>query len=293
MQRSKPHILPLLLFCLLTLSACQQTTIIPQQDKLLPPPINTTSSLSTLELVNKYNTNLRELDYLRSNVTFDLKYLDEDGDANHENGSGNFYFQPPRDITLVLKKAGIEIFWAGANPEYYWLFDLHSDKLFYGQHKFASNPQTLQLAIPIQPQDVAQLLGLQPLEPTNGANVDTIRGYTVLQFVNTNFRYFINPDTGLPARIDYLDPITSTPLITTLLTHDKAYTDHSPSPNFPAVADIYAIDSDAYLKLRLHDYTHRKPNPRLFDLNAMIKVHKPKEILQLDADVPGSDPITN
>ncbi|QQE11126.1 hypothetical protein JD969_16725 [Planctomycetota bacterium] len=295
MRHQNPIFLTFLLLTSLLLPACKNSqTVIPETDKLLPKPISPTASLTADELIAKYNDNIKPIDYLRASATFDLKYVDEEKETHHENGSGNFYFQRPLDMTLVLKKAGIEIFWAGSNPDLYWLFDLHNDELFYGYHKFASDPNTLRLSIPIQPQDVTALIGFKTLnEELEGmrAPLKYINGYSVLD--QNNFRYYINPDTGLPARIDYLDPITQIPVVASLLTHGKSYTDTKPSPKLPARADIYAINADAYLKLYLHDYTHRKPNEKLFDLNRMIKVHKPNKVMQLDQAIPGAEPISN
>ncbi|WP_432799405.1 hypothetical protein [Poriferisphaera sp. WC338] len=296
------------------LSACNTQPIIPEQDKLLPPRISAPTEWPDYEtLVARYNANVEKISNLRAGVDFQIKYVDDEGNKKTEDGGGKFFFISPDNMTLVLSKAGIEIFWAGTNAEKYWLFDLHNDHLFWGYNRYAGLPKTFELQnIPIQPDEVTHLLGLRKIpvltDDAPEPAIQKVNGYAVItlprQYVKVpvetgpvvgeiavlkgGWRYYLDPETGLPAGIDFLDAELRTPVITSRISNPKTFSSSRVAPvmrpKLPGQAEMYFHETEAYLRLYLLDYSDRKPPSVLFDFDKQLQKKKPKETFQLDIE---------
>lgn len=283
--------LVLLAAILLVLTGCPPTHTRPD---LLPDPIARTGPLPTYdEIVERYNANLAGLDQLWSTSVVAVRWTDEDGDRQFEQGEGNFIYGGPQRVALTVGKLGNTILWAGSNEQRYWLFDLRDRGVGHvGAHANVGRPCTRQLPVPVSSANVPHLLGLLPLATGEG-EVGTVRGYLAVRPAELNVRMLLHPQTYLPVRVDLLDERGESVVIVRLSEHEPVEMQGRPRAAGARVAtrtEFYVLQEDAQLSLRLNNMVGgervEKVNPRAFDFDALLRAYSPAEVIDLDEDCP-------
>lgn len=282
-----------LAFCILNLAlltACYTKPPITDPDAMLPPALEPFSPpLTAEELVERYNANLTVIDRLWARTEIALRFLDEQGEPRFERGEGKLIFVRPGNVALTLGKLNQTVLWAGSNEQRYWLFDLLGERLAYvGLHDHVEQVDTQKLPLPIYPDEVPYLLGLEPIG--EAVVIGEELGYVLLQPVGTNLRIMVNPRSGRPARIDVVGSNDRSVLISRLYDYQPMKIDGMDQADWPKIAaraTFFAPDADASFKLTLTDMTdgvrRNRIKDRIFDFDALVEALKPARVIELDA----------
>jgi hypothetical protein len=118
----------------------------------------------------KYNERVGRLETLWARAVIRLKYTDEKGKRQEEQGEGLLQVVRPDRLALSIKKAGKMLFWFGGDATRYWLFDVIDEPVArVGRHDLlAARPRDAGFGLDINPKELIRLLGVTPL-PIVGA----------------------------------------------------------------------------------------------------------------------------
>lgn len=292
----RPQALAVVLACglaLLPLGCRQREPIIP--DTLMPAAVQTTAPLpSYRELVDRYNANLAGLDRLWSATDVQIRFRNEAGKAKFEEGEGKLLYVRPNELALTVEKLGKTYLWAGGDAERFWMFDNDSRTAYVGHHRNIGKPCMQELPLPVHPASVPYLLGLVPLDPAvppdEGGTVERLQGYYLIEPPGLKLRLLLDPTTARPVRVDLTDANGKSVVISRLEAFAPVQIEGAPpesSPHIATRADVYVTGEEARMTLflkRLSDGRDgNRIRPQAFDFDTLIKAHKPKEVIQLDA----------
>ncbi len=272
-----------LLALLLTGCPPQRPDVVRQPPLTIPP---------YRELALRYNVNTAGLEKLWSRATVDFNWRDEKG-KHHQQGEGNLIMVLPDKLALSVGKLGNTVFWVGYDAQRYWLFDLQDDGVvMVGRHENLSKLTTRSLPVPVHPLLWPTLMGFVHLDPEavpSEPAVEVIDGLYVIEPPNTSLRLALDPVTALPRRIDLLNARGQSVVIARLSEHQRmniAGLAPAAQPWVPTRIELQNVGQDGTVKLRLSDLTDDTDRIRdkAFDLEKLIKAHKPKERIDLDAE---------
>ncbi len=242
------------------------------------------------DLALRYNVNTTGLEKVWSRATVDFNWRDDKG-KHHERGEGNLILILPDRLALSVGKLGNTVFWVGFDSEQYWFFDLQGDgTVMVGRHENAGKPTTKPLPVPVHPLLWPTLMGLMTLDPdASPANpaVEVVDGLYVIEPPGTGLRLALDPVTALPRRIDLLDARGHSLVTARLTEHQRmniAGLTPAAQPWVPTRIELQNVGQDGTVRLRLTDLTDdpTRIRDRAFDLEKLIKAHKPKERIDLD-----------
>jgi len=266
---------------------------------LKPPPIEPMragdqAALPTYEqAVAAHNNRLAHFHQLWSVADVKLEWITEKGQHKTEQAEGKFIFRSPFELALTLGKnlPGVgTLFWIGSDEQLYWLFDLNDPGVLYlGSHdappiRFEGFP------LGVAPAELPCLLGLLPLDALSPGVITSRDGYWLLQTPDSRWRYHLRPTDALPLRIDRLDaagqPIITSDLSSWLPLRDQQLSRES-RPQIASRSRVYLIDEDqpvrVTLKLTRLTADGSKIRDAAFDLDKLMRIHKPAEIIELGA----------
>ena len=281
-----------LVLCLSAIG-CKPIEIVPSGGKLLPPSIALTDNWPDYgQLVDRYNSNIEAVDQLWARSKVSVVWRDAKGKKRHEQGDGNVIVVRPRRVVLTVGKLGNIGLWAGCNESEYWLFDLQEKVAYVGRHKNVGMAGSKPFPLPIRPEQVPYILGMMPLDrnlvPAAPA-VEQLKGYALIQPPGLGLRMLINPQTGRVVRIDLLDKQGNSTIVSKLSDYQTVQVVDPPLgqiPQMPSKAEIYVIDGQARMTLKLsHLSDGRGKNSiqdRAFMFGRLIKAHKPEHVILLD-----------
>jgi hypothetical protein len=249
------------------------------------------------ELVDRYNRNLDGVDRLWARAVVELEWEDEKG-GHFEQGEGHLIVVLPDRVALSLGKLGKTMFWAGSDGQRYWLFDTRDDKskLYVGRndHPVDLDENGRRVGFPIRPPELLKMLGIARIEPGVGAGgaVGWREGCYVIEPPGTSLRFHLDPQTARPRRIDLVDS-QGNELVTARLSGWETMTLSGVGPGaYPRVATRFEVVEPARhgtMTLFLSGVTDGKDEGRItskvFDLQKLREVFKPREIVDLDAPV--------
>ena len=281
----------------LALSACAGPPPV-ADDPYMPEPVRARGDVPDYaEVARRYNSNLEHLDRLWSRSIVEMRWTDEDGRRQFEQGEGHFIYMAPDRVALTVGKLGNVMLWAGSNHEQYWMFDLRERGIaHHGRHENANRPCSRELPLPVQPRAVPHLLGLLPLDESvadAAPSVERVQGYNVIEPPGTRLRMMLHPDTALPVRVDLTDERGEAVVIAQLDRHDYMEIDgvaRLASPRIATRATVHAVGEEAELSLTLSDVTDARRfdriDERVFDLVFLMRRHDAAEVIDLDAACP-------
>jgi len=300
----------LLLIPLVTLPACQKQTlddpILPepieaqpqtpeerrrQYDILPAPPRDTQPSAQTLPyrpVAERYNAWAGQLKTLWSRVDATIQYVGGDGELKVEDAEGYLIARPPSDVALSLGKLGQTGLWVGRNAERYWLFELHeSDTAYVGRLEHVGKPCSRAVNWPIQPAELPLVLGWRPV-PVDGLkrvpSVTVRRGYATFVVPGTRLRYWVEPESGRPVRIDALGRSGEPELV--CLLREPVTLAGAEGVMVPSRIDGVWLASGERLCLELKSPSDgrggRRVQDGLFDFDVLVEELKPDEVVVVD-----------
>lgn len=242
------------------------------------------------EVAAGYNANAGRIDRLWARAVVISRWTDEDGGTHAEQGEGHFMFIKPSRVALSAGKLGKTLFWAGANDELFYIFNLTSDpkKVYYGRYADLGALRMSQIVLPVAPADLLMLVGVNPLpvaEPAGGHVEHFAGGKLLVETPDRRWRLLIDPKTHLPERIDMLDAAGQSVLTCRLADFDRIDVAAALGPFMATSIHIQAVGEDGELDLRLNAMTDARDTNRLrdmaFDFDALVRALQPDEQVEL------------
>jgi len=255
------------------------------------------------QLIAMHNRNVAPIKQLWARSVVEIDYKDEKGKPHHVQGEGHVILKHPSSAMMTIGKIGQTKFWAGSNADHYWLFDtLNGDLLYLGVRSDSPNRKALlakipanakritQAPLPVNPTQLSRLFGLVTIskDAIKDAVVTAEKENHVLDIPSERIRYIFAPknylgnkNNYLPIRIELLDKNQKVAITTRLSTPLRMTADNALlGPVINARSEITFTKGDAKLTLHLGDPTGqaRKVNDRLFDLEVLKNINKPKTI---------------
>lgn len=268
--------------------------IIPET--MLPDPVITDEPIPTYtELIQRYNATTSRLSPIWAEARVDLVWRNEKGKAKNEHGDGRFMFVKPSRVVLEVQEFG-KGFWAGADGERYWFFDLQERTAYVGRFENLHESQAVVLPIPISPADLLYILGLAPIDaaliPQEPA-VERVAGHYLVEPPGLGLRMLLDPTTTRPVRVDLLDEQGNSAVICRLtepIPVKHGDPDDLPGPHIASVVDVVVPGREARMTLTLKRPTHDDKNIRdqHFDFEILMQALKikPKDVVDLDVPAP-------
>lgn len=258
---------------------------------ILPPPPASEAVEQRLPyrpIAEKYNAWAGRLTTLWSRVDATIQYRDRDGGLKLEEAEGYLIGRPPGNVALSLGKLGQTGLWVGRNDTRYWMFELHdSDTAYVGELKNFGRPCSRLLRWPVQPAELPLIMGWRPLPVTGLTRLPRVTvqdGYATFIVPGTRLRYWVDPNTGRPARIEALGRDGQPQLICVL----RKPVPLAGNPRAVVASRIEGewVPTGERLRLELKSPTDgdggRKVNDGLFNFDVLVDELKPDKTVMLD-----------
>jgi hypothetical protein len=131
-----------------------------------PPPINYQSIKSIREVVSAVNANNEKIPTLWATHDYEAILFDDQKKSHYINGDGVLLYRSPDELRLQGSKDLIgPVFDLGTNAKDYWLSVVPEvDTTWYGDFADLNDAALEQNQIPIQPEMVLQVLGIEPID---------------------------------------------------------------------------------------------------------------------------------
>jgi hypothetical protein len=249
-----------------------------------------------LELAERYNARVAELENLwsRASVKLSWREVDEDGEARtrSEDADGTLMVKQRDRCALAITKVGRTIFYAGSNSDRYWLFALGDERVVYtGRHEASAPRAMADLPVPVRPRDLPILLGLTPIDTTAADRApapEQLGEQFLIEPPGMHVRMLLTGE-GRPVRVDLMDERGWSAVACTLTDFEPVKLYGEPEHLWPEVAthvDIFLLRREGRLTLWLHDMTDGDDGQRLadkaFDFDQLLEVYRPDEVVLLD-----------
>lgn len=263
----------------------------------LPPP-------TYAEVVKEYNARTSRLQRVWARAVVSVEYTDDEGVRRSEQGEGHFQVIQPSRMALSAGKLSEVMLWIGCDAERYWFIDAkEKHRAWVGKHGSATRQKIESLGMPAAPRELLALAGITPLpKPGSDKRRDPIVRWSedrrALIFDSTRagarWRYFINPKTYEPSRIEVIDSDTSEPILSATLEKYDNLTIRGDGSLPPRIATRFRClhhPSGSTLGLSIADMTDgganrlRDPN---FDFDALHELLGIREVVDLDAPRPAA-----
>jgi hypothetical protein len=262
-------------------------------DRLLPDAIETAGPLPTYsELIKRYNETTRPMERVWASARVDLVWLDEKGKRKAEHGDGRFMFVRPGKVVLEIEEFG-RGFWAGADGQRYWLFELLDKRIAYvGRFEHLGERDAQALLLPVNPVDLLYVLGLNAIDPTvipEAPAVEQVAGYYLVEPPGLGLRMLLDPVSARPVRVDLLNAEGQSAVKCVLSEPVELEADSGDGegarPRMASVVEVYVLGQEARMTLKLKSLTTQgtRIKDAHFDFEVLKRVMKPHEIVDLDA----------
>lgn len=201
-------LLPLLLAA--TLSGCSMFEGDPTDGPTPTAPRVRNATPGFREISARYNARVARLDRIAARADLTVTRPDPEGAEQTDQIEGYLQFRRPRFLNLRIDKVGSTLFIMGSNADRYWWFDVSDqNRGWSGTHEKARREVVERFGVPVQPADLAELLGVLPLDPAAAAKIswtaDGRRVRVVVPGTQGPRRLELDPVTFEPQRIELLD----------------------------------------------------------------------------------------
>lgn len=289
----------LLLVLLAGTTGCELFQSKPDDKLVTPPPPPQRPVPTYAEIAQRYNTNSDAIKQLWARAVVSSQWVEADGDRRSEQGEGHFMFVKPSRVAISAGKFGQQLFWAGANESLFYVFNLSSDPktVYYGRYMDFGGVLMSQIAMPVNPQDLLMMIGVEAL-PTAAAleqelfaglklegHTEWYWGDVLVETPDGRWRLLVDPQTALALRVDMLDTQGTSVLSCTLSDHERINTPTGLGPRVATKIRIESAERQGDLTLSLSDMTDAKGTRRIrdraFDFEALVRSLKPDEQVEL------------
>ncbi|MBL8963624.1 MAG: hypothetical protein KF787_09570 [Phycisphaeraceae bacterium] len=116
-----------------------------------------------------HNEGVEALDRVWARTELRLTAPDGDQGPVDETAEGHFQFARPGQVSLTVSKVGETYFCLGSGAERYWWMDLRRPRwALIGDLSRATPEAVALLGVPVHPVDLIDLVGILPIEPSDG-----------------------------------------------------------------------------------------------------------------------------
>lgn len=238
------------------------------------------------EVAERYNERAQHFDRLWARTTVRLRYLDEEGRWQTEQGDdGHLMLVRPDHVALSTGKLGEPFFRLGSNGERFWWFDLRKPRrAWVGTHDAAAIRRAAaeESPIPVPPRDLIELLGitLLPTEAAGRVAWTADQNGLVVDVPSEagSRRLTLDPQTYEPRAIELFDA-SGTPIIRSELTQYRPFVvvGTATRPRLPTYVVVSGRGDEGELRLTIADAENRpgKPDPSdpVFDFERLVRAH--------------------
>lgn len=246
------------------------------------------------DIAERLNARAERLDRLWARAVVAIKYRDADNRRRTEQGEGHFQFLAPSQLALSVGKLGEIIAWLGCDSTRFWFFERgDADRLTVSRHENVGRPCSRPGAVPCNPLDIIDLLGVTPIPAKGGRVAWAADGRRIVVEIpaRTGRRLItLEPGSSEPARIVLMPPTGPTPLLVAELTDytNVAITGSGAiSPRAPGRAVITLPETGEEIRIAFYDASDGtvagRLNPDAFDVDFLVDAFQPKSIYVLDA----------
>lgn len=256
-----------------------------------PPP-------SFEEVREQYNVRTERLDRVWGRAVVELRYIDDRDRRQREQGEGHVQIRQPHDFALNVGKLGETYAYLGSDSERFWFFDrIDEPRVTVGRHENVGRACAEPLGLPADPAQMIDLMGITPIpSDPNGFTAWSDDGrWLVASFSREGARerLYLDSETLLPSRIEFLTPDGAVDLISTL-ENDAAVEQGDEGGFYPRMAsriDILHVTSESRVTLHLSDLEdgssgRGKLRDAAFDFDTLCAAFAPQVIHVLDRDCP-------
>ena len=245
-----------------------------------PPP-------SYAEVVERYNQNLMPLEQFWARSVVAMRWVDEDGRRQFEQGEGHFMFRGDQHTALTLGKVGQIVFWIGSDGERVWMIDRHSDpSVTYIQP--AERGGWSGLPVNLAPTDVLVLMGLRPIRATTGQT----RYEDGLLVVEPDpgaegqvIRLMLDSSSRMPLRLDILDAQGEVRASCLMADHDQVRVEGYAVGDWPRIPMRYVMEiqgQDASISMSFDGADPSRVGDRSFSLQSLMRAFPTDDVIEFE-----------
>lgn len=246
------------------------------------------------QVARAWNDRLAGLTRVWSPGVVRVRYPDADGEERVDQGEGHFQFVAPDALALTIGKLGETYLHAGASGERYWWIDRQDEGVaFVGRRDRAAERAAESLGVPVNPSDLADLMGLAAWAPDGGEvragpALQTGPTIDVLAPVPGGRRLArLDADTLRPVRVERWDGQGR--LLASCDLSDETDVVVRGSGVRPRLASRYLVqtgDERASVRLTLSapESSPDRPRPIAFDLDALLRAYNIARVVDVDEE---------
>lgn len=269
----------------------------PKSTVTMPPP-------TYAEVAAEYNARTERLSRVWGRAVVSVDFTDEEGNRRWEQGEGHFQVIQPSKMALSAGKLGEVMLWIGCDPNRYWFIDAkESRRAWIGKHSAATRKKIESLGMPAAPRDLLALTGVTPLPkpPSDKRKHPAVRWTENrrslvfdLERDGALWRYYLNPKTYEPSRIEVVDSASGEPILSATLDNYANVSirgEGSIPPRMASRMRCLHHASGSTLGLTIADMVDggsnklREPN---FDFEALKNLLGIRDVVDLDAPRPAA-----
>jgi hypothetical protein len=254
------------------------------------------------EVAAAYNARVVRLERIWARAVVQIIYTDENERRRTTQGEGHLQIIQPARLALSVGKLSEVHFWLGADDERFWVFELaDASRVSVGRHENVGAPCARDLALPVHPLDLLDLLGVTTL-PEPGAQPAPAMAWSSQTGLLTFElparmgvrRLSLDPASFEPVRIELLPASDAPPVVVSELeNYDRVTLRDAPGYN-PRMASRIVVthpESESEIRMSLYDAEDGKSQsgrlaPPVFRLDTLMRAYAPRTIDVLDADCP-------
>lgn len=265
-------------------------------DTLDPRPY--TQPIESSSIVELHNQRAERLSSITARGILSLRFPDASNpnETRYEQGDLNLQLNTPDETALVLKKLGETLIWLGSNQSSYYLFDnIETEHAFVGSTEFITYRKLAQLALPLSPNSLPILLGLEQIPESAQAFTDVNSRETLIVIPAGNADVLmLFGANGYPKTIELNDHQLG-PLITAVASKPIDVSEpadpfaegpsliRSTGQTFPSNIRIVLHESETVVTISLDNISAKRPRSAAFSFDSLVERFKPIAVIDLDA----------
>lgn len=245
------------------------------------------------EAAAAYNQRVEPLARFRAQATVQFRYVDREGKDRIEQPEGTIQIVRPDKLALSLGKLGQVKFWLGSDDERYWWLDLMDEPVaFAGKHAAFGDRAARRLGISLAPLSLIRVLCLTPMDPqawgaTQWSEDGERLGITTGIDGEGRQRVWVDPATYRPIKIELYDAAGKPSVIAHCEGDERvevaAGSTRGGSPWIPKSVSIYAVGTDATIRVSLGGAKNDGVNDKAFEFEEIVGTYGVERVVDLDA----------